>query len=146
MSLYPDTEKGEVVHLLPENRARIKIPKRSNCCGCGHRSFCDPFGSEHMLLDVDNSLRAGTGQQVEVAFHAEKQSKAILILYLIPLFSLLLGAVLGNSLNPLGNQDASASVCSIGFTALSFLGIRYYTKRKAASTPVSQPKVVKIIQ
>ena len=146
MSLYPDTEKGEVVQLLPEHRARVKIPKRSNCQGCGHRSFCDPFGSEHMLLEVDNSLHAGRGRQVEVAFQAEKQSKAIVILYLIPLFSLLLGAILGNSLNPLGHRDASASVCSIGLTAVSFAGIWYYTRKKAAASPTTQPRVIKILE
>ncbi len=146
MSLYLDTEKGEVVQQLPDRRARVKIPKRSNCQGCGHRSFCDPFGSEHMLLNVDNSLQAGTGQQVEVAFQAEKQGKAILILYLIPLFALLLGAILGNSLNPLGHRDASASVCSIGFTAITFAGIWYYTRKKAAASPAAQPRVIKILE
>lgn len=145
MSLYPETETGEIVQLLPQHRARVKIPKRSNCQGCSHRSFCDPFGSEYMLLEVDNSLQARSGQKVEVIFKAEKQSKAIIILYLIPLFALLLGAVLGTVLNPLGNKDLSGSVFSIGFTGLAFVGIRYWSKRQSSSSPDNQARIVKIV-
>ena len=144
MSLYPESETGEVIKILPDGKARIKIPKRSNCQGCGHKGFCDPFGSEHMVLETENSLQAKKGQLVRVQFAPQSQGKAIAVLYLIPLLALILGAVAGNALNPFGNQDLSASSFSLGFTALSFFGIRIYSRKQADKSPASQPTISRI--
>lgn len=145
MSLYPDSETGEVIQVLPGGKARVKIPKRSNCQGCGQRSFCDPFGSEHMVLESENSLLAGPGARVQVSFDPERQGKAIVILYLIPLVALMLGAFIGNSLDPFANKDLSASIFCLAFTGLSFFGIRIYTKKKGAKNPSSRPRIVQIL-
>ncbi len=139
-------EQGEVVGLLPESRARVKIPRRSTCQGCSHRSFCDPFGSEHMVVEARNRAQARVGQRVEVSFGREKQSKAILILYIIPLVALILGAAAGNALDPFNNQDASSAVLSILCVALSFVGIRVYSTKRSESHPDQQPVITAILK
>lgn len=139
-------EQGEVIGLLPESRARVKIPRRSTCQGCSHRSFCDPFGSEHMVVEARNRAQARVGQRVEVSFGREKQSKAILILYIIPLVALILGAAAGNALDPFNNQDASSAVLSILCVALSFVGIRVYSTKRSESHPDQQPVITAILK
>ena len=145
MSLYQSVEHGEVIALMPDNKARVKIPRRSTCQGCSHRSFCDPFGSEHMVVEALNSVQARNGQRVEVSFGREKQSKAIFILYIIPLVALILGAAAGNALDPFNNQDASSAVLSILCVALAFVGIRIYSTKRSESHPDQQPVITSIL-
>lgn len=146
MPQHHSVEQGEVIGLLPESRARVKIPRRSTCQGCSHRSFCDPFGSEHMVVEARNRAQARVGQRVEVSFGREKQSKAILILYIIPLVALILGAAAGNALDPFNNQDASSAVLSILCVALSFVGIRVYSTKRSESHPDQQPVITAILK
>jgi len=138
-------EKGEVIGNLANGRVRVKIPKSSDCSGCEHRKFCDPFGSEHMLVEAANELEAKTGQKVEVQMVLERRTKAIFILYILPLIFLVLGAVIGNALDPLGNKDLSSTVFCLGFVILAFAGIRSYAKRAAAKEPASGPRIVRIL-
>jgi sigma-E factor negative regulatory protein RseC len=145
MPLQKTVENGEVIALLPGNRARVKIPRRSTCQGCSHRSFCDPFGTEHMVVEAHNPARARTGQKVEVSFGREKQSTAIFILYIIPLAALILGAAVGNALDPFNNQNASSAALSILCVALSFVGIRIYSRKRSETHPDKQPVITSIL-
>ncbi|MFW6314579.1 MAG: SoxR reducing system RseC family protein [Desulfohalobiaceae bacterium] len=138
-------EHGQVIKHLPGSKAQIKVQKGSACESCGHRSFCHPFGQDHMLLEALNNVGAGPGQEVEIRMVLESPKKAVAILYLIPLFFLILGAILGNALNPLGHQDASAVIFSLGFLALAYAGIRSYSRRKSAQEPEALPTVTRII-
>jgi sigma-E factor negative regulatory protein RseC len=145
MPLNSATEQGEVVELLPEERAKVKIAKHSSCDTCSHKSFCHPFGGEHMIIESDNRLGARSGQTVEVAFEPETQGKAILVLYGIPLLALLVGAFFGNWLDPLGNADASSAATGFLLVILSFIGIRMYTTRRTRNHPAYQPRIVSIL-
>lgn len=138
-------EQGQVVKTLPGSKVQIKVQKGSACESCGHKSFCHPFGQDHMLIEALNPVGAGPGQEVEIRMLLESAKKAVVILYLIPLFFLILGAILGNALNPLGNQDASAVIFSLGFLALAYLGIRAYSRRKSALEPEDLPTVTRIV-
>ncbi|MFP4672556.1 MAG: SoxR reducing system RseC family protein [Desulfohalobiaceae bacterium] len=145
MSGHTALEQGQVVKTLPGSKIQIKVKKGAACKSCGHRSFCHPFGQDHMLIEALNPVGAGPGQQVEISMALENPKKAVAILYLIPLFFLILGAILGNALNPLGHQDASAVVFSMGFLVLAYLGIRAYSRRKSAQEPEALPTVTRII-
>ncbi len=145
MTQHKTTEIGEIVRLLSENKAKVKVKKHSSCQGCAHRSFCDPFGSEHMVIQAVNYVNAQIGNTVEVEFGVEKASKAIIILYIIPLIFLILGAFLGNFFNPFNNQDISAAIFSLVFVILSFIGIYFYSHRQFETNPSGQPKITKIL-
>ena len=134
-----------MVQLLPDDRAKVKIAKHSSCDTCSHKSFCHPFGGEHMIIETSNQVGARSGQTVEVAFEQESQGKAMLVLYVIPLLGLLAGAFIGNWLNPLNNADASSAAMSFLFVILSFIGIRVYTIRRTRNHPSFQPRIVSIL-
>jgi len=146
MPLQTSVENGEVIALLPGNKARVKIPRRSTCQGCSHRSFCDPFGTEHMVVEARNSAQAKTGQKVEVSFGREKQSTAIVVLYIIPLAALILGAAVGNSLDPFQNQNASSAALSLLCVILSFAGIKIYSRKRSEIHPDKQPVIISILK
>ena len=134
-----------MVKLIEPNRAKVKIAKSSDCSGCEHRSFCDPFGSEHMLVEADNTVGAQTGQRVELVMALERRTKAIFLLYILPLLFLLLGAIIGHVLDPFGNPDISATVFCLGFVVLAFAGIARYTRRASPDQKTDGPRIVRIL-
>lgn len=50
MQLSSKIESGEVVELLGNGDAKVKVERRSQCVGCSHRGICDPFGSNFMVI------------------------------------------------------------------------------------------------
>jgi sigma-E factor negative regulatory protein RseC len=145
MTRAVQSETGEVIHLLPGKRAKVKIPMGASCESCGNRDLCEPFGRDYMVVEAENSLRARPGQVVQVSFTAEKPAKALLLLYLLPLATLLLGAALGHKLAFFGAQNLSSAILSLVFVALTFLGLRSFTRRSYAAHPETRPRVSKIV-
>ncbi|MCF8086118.1 MAG: SoxR reducing system RseC family protein, partial [Desulfohalobiaceae bacterium] len=139
------SETGEVIHLLPGHRAKVKIPMGYSCESCGNRDLCEPFGRDYMVVEATNSIRARPGQVVQVSFTAEKPAKALLLLYLLPLATLILGAALGHQLAFFGARNLSSAILSLLFVTLTFVGLRYFTRRRYAANPETQPRVSKIL-
>ncbi len=139
------TESGQVLHTGPGQMARVKIPKRTTCQSCAHQGFCDPFGTDHMVVTADNALGARAGQEVQVSFHSEKQSKAICILYILPLAALILGALAGHALNFTGSRDASAALSSLVCVVAVFAVIAWRSRRQTRMHPGQQPRIIRII-
>jgi len=138
-------ETGEVIHLLPGHRAKVKIPMGPACESCSNRDLCEPFGRDYMVVEATNGPRARPGQVVQVTFTAEKSSKALLLLYILPLAALLLGAALGHQLAFFGAQNLSSAALSLCFVALTFVGLRISTRRKYANRPETQPRISRIV-
>jgi sigma-E factor negative regulatory protein RseC len=139
-------EEGVVIKRLGDNRAKVKIRKSSSCDTCSHKGFCNPFGSDSMIILAANPLNAGAGQRVRIAFKKEKELKAAAILYIIPLVGLLVGAFVGDALDPFGNRDASAAFFSLLFVVITFLGIRYYSHRRYECDVSYKPTIIEIVE
>jgi positive regulator of sigma E activity len=102
------------------------------------------LSSEYMVFEVQNPLRAKVGQEVIVSIPTEKELKAALIVYIIPLINFILGAIFGYYLNIFNNRDLSAIFISILFLVLTFLGIKLYSK-KYEKTPFLKPAIKQVI-
>jgi sigma-E factor negative regulatory protein RseC len=139
-------EEGVVIEQLRDNHARVKIRKSSSCDTCSHKGFCNPFDRDSMIILAANPLNAEAGQKVRMAFKVEKERKAITILYIIPVIGLLVGAFVGDALDPFGNRDASAAFFSILFVVITFFGIRYYSYRRYECDVSYKPTVIEILK
>lgn len=123
-------EIGTVIARLKDNYAKVKIPKTSSCDDCSEKGFCNPFGSNNMIIKSANKVNAQIGSRVRVAIKSVKEGKAIVILYVIPLIALLSGAFIGKRL---WGSDAAAAALSFIFLIIAYLSIRYYSYRKYES-------------
>jgi sigma-E factor negative regulatory protein RseC len=94
-------EIGEVIEVLSCDKVKVKVKRHSQCIGCSQKSLCDPFGKDYMIITAKNTQGAKIGDKVEVAFGLVKRGRAIVILYVIPLILFIIGAILGNILDPL---------------------------------------------
>lgn len=107
--------------------------------------MCSPLGRDWMIIEALNHPGAGPGQEVILTYELESEVKASFVLYIIPLLSLLLGAVLGGWLDPLHNPDLSSVSLGFSLMILSFLGIRLYSGRTYSQRKQYQPVILQII-
>ncbi|MEO5361545.1 MAG: SoxR reducing system RseC family protein [Nitrospirota bacterium] len=76
--------------------ATVMIDKGAACKGCGkgQMGMCNPGGSG-MVMEVNNTLNATVNDIVTVGIDNSIQKKGYLLLYLLPTFNFMLGAVIG---------------------------------------------------
>ncbi len=136
---------GEVLALEGES-ARVRLRREGQCAACSCAALCSPFGTEWMIVSAANPLRAGVGDEVEVAYRTAGRRRAVVLLYLLPLLALLAGAVLGQESAFLGDPDVSAVAGGLAGTAACFLLLRCYSRRRLERNPAWVPVIVRILR
>ena len=141
-----DVEIGEVIHLLPDNTAKVRIRKGPSCDSCNRRDeVCEPFGGGFMVVRAVNGPKARPGQVVQVSFTAAMSPQAILCFSVIPLAALILGAVLGHVLPFFGSQSLSGALLGIAFAALALSGLWLRSRRNRITGPTDRPHISRIV-
>lgn len=110
---------GRVVE-VSENKAFVIMEKHSSCSNC---NACKIGSDSHELrIEAINSVGAKSEQIVEVDMEGQHVLTAAFILYMIPLFALFVGVIIGNIVFPA--QELFAALVGFGLMALAFLGIK----------------------
>ena len=138
------TESAVVIE-YESGKAKVKCQSQSACGSCAAKSACgnsalsELTGSgargEH-IFTVETITPLKVGQRVEIGLSEHSLIKSALLMYCVPLFTLLFSTLLFDSL--LSHELVSVFFIFIS-TALSFLGVRWYAQkltRKAAYQPV----------
>lgn len=116
--------EGKVIDIKGD-KAKIEIQRGSACNHCGGCKIGDK--NHHFVLNIENKIGVKVGDIVEVDMENQNIVTASLIIYLIPLFSLLIGAILGGkvamNLNIINYKDIISALSGIMFLIFSFLGI-----------------------
>lgn len=115
-------EIGEITAIEGEF-AVIKIQRSSYCNSCGACKLADQ--GDEMILTVPNSLAGQPGDLVELGLKSTSILKASVIIYLIPLISLIVGVVCGYAIAGKlgGNPELYGALTGVSFTILTFVGI-----------------------
>ena len=90
-------EIAEVTHLLPNDRARVRVVRMEACQACEARGSCMSLGgqTEDFHVDVVNGVGARPGDRVSLSLPGATLLLASAFLYLIPAMTLFVGAALG---------------------------------------------------
>lgn len=136
--------RGQVLSTR-EDLAHVKIQRSGSCSACTCSGFCSPLGKDWIVMEALNVPGATTGQDVIVAYERESELKASFILYIIPLFSLIAGAMAGAWLDPFGNQDISSVTVGFGTMILAFMLIKTYSRNRYSKHKGSSPVIEEII-
>jgi len=140
------TERG-VIDKISGRKATIRIQKSSACSSCESRDSCDVHGGNPMEIEVDNHLKAGEGDRVEVSVPSGTFLALSLYVYFIPVVALIAGAYVGGTFLAPG-LGLSATPCSIvlGFLAMgiTFLLLRLYDKTPGANRKY-RPRMTRIV-
>lgn len=138
------TESAVVIE-YESGKAKVKCQSQSACGSCAAKSACgnsalsELTGSgargEH-IFTIETITPLKVGQRVEIGLSEHSLIKSALLMYCVPLFTLLFSTLLFDSL--LSHELVSVFFIFIS-TTLSFLGVRWYAQklnRKSAYQPV----------
>ncbi len=138
-------EEQGVVIAVDGDRAKVKIRRSPACAGCSDERMCGLFGKDETVLTAQNQVGACNGQKVCVSFKVEGEVKASLILYLFPLVALVVGALIGNHLQILGDKEISGAIFGFLFVILAFITIKYYNHVKYSQDQSYNPTITKVV-
>jgi sigma-E factor negative regulatory protein RseC len=147
MVKFKSVEEVGLVKSAGGTVATVLVQRKSACEGCS--SGVCKVADQSMEIEALNPLHAHAGQKVRVVIHSSTYMKGALIVYGIPLISLITGAVLGRELFSrfLKNLDPDSVSALFGFSALgiSFLIIKAWSTIAGKKTD-SQPVVTEILE
>ncbi|MGI6308841.1 MAG: SoxR reducing system RseC family protein [Dethiobacteria bacterium] len=88
---------GQVMELVENNKALVKVQQHSACAGCGACKgfFGDPEKKGHLLVEVMNPIGAQKGEVVRLEARSQEILFAAFLLYLLPVLALLAGLFAG---------------------------------------------------
>jgi len=138
-------EEGIVVETASGN-AKVEIVRKSACESCSAAGVCHPADDSYM--DVVNPLGAVKGQKVKVVVAPQIYLKAAIVLYGVPVTSLIGGAIVGKilALRYVGeaNSDLWAFLAGALCLVFSFFFIKWYNTR-VEKTQKYKPEIVEIL-
>jgi positive regulator of sigma E activity len=106
-------DKGTVIS-TEDDFARVKVSCLEACQGCSASSLCIGPKNATGLLSVRNPLRATTGDLVQIAIPESHYSRALILLFGVLLFAMLMGMGLGYFISPvLPLSPSESSLCGI---------------------------------
>jgi sigma-E factor negative regulatory protein RseC len=88
------------------NRARVVVERQTACggcagkTGCGTRFLAEWLPQRQLSFDLDNGINARVGERVVVGIDEGRFQRFAVMLYALPVFGLLAGAVVGQTLFP----------------------------------------------
>ncbi|RDE22695.1 hypothetical protein DV711_08945 [Motiliproteus coralliicola] len=139
------TEQAEVVEVTDEG-VRVETVRRSACdscrsqSGCGQKLLAELGQAQRFQILVANpkQFTLKPGDRIELGIEESSFLQASLITYLLPLFGLVLFALLGQ-----GMGLAEPLQIAMGFAGLliGFIGVRYWDRGERQGCQL-QPKIV----
>ena len=141
-------ETGTVVELKSKNIASVLCQKSSFCQNCAAMDSCQ-IGDDNTakLVDAHNHLGAQIGDRVKLVTKTKSFLQSSFILYIVPLISLVIGALLGQLMaeNEMPGSDPNklSAILGLAFLAASFLVIKFACR--SLSPAAFMPQIVGII-
>ncbi|WP_300667255.1 SoxR reducing system RseC family protein [Desulfoluna sp.] len=138
-------EEGIVIKTASHGRAWVETIRTSACEGCASKDSCHASGKAMEVCAI-NDAQAGVGDRVLVSIATGTLIKMSLLAYIFPVFSMIAGAVVGNTLAPALEINASLSsgIGGFGALAVAFVIIRLFEGRIAQNEAYT-PRITRII-
>ncbi|MCF8111751.1 MAG: SoxR reducing system RseC family protein [Desulfobacteraceae bacterium] len=134
-----------VVTEVKENSAMVKTNRAPACHGCSQQNTCQIMGGgREMEIEVLNPVHAKAGDTVTLEYGSGRRLGLSLLIYIFPIFALVIGAVLGNYSAPALGADPSMLAALIGFIGLILaLGVLLAMEKKAKQSDIYKPTIVR---
>lgn len=118
-------EEGIIIKSASHGRAWVETIRTSACEGCASRDSCHASGKAMQVCAI-NDAGAEVGDRVLVSIGTGTLIKMSLLAYIFPVFAMIAGAAVGNTLGPslAINPSLSAGIGGFGALAVAFVIIR----------------------
>jgi len=122
------------IKMIKGRHALVEIKPTTFCRQCGNQSGCAVFNSSGTkLISAKNPIGAKEGEWVKVVFSERKEVLSSIILFLFPVFALIIGVILAGILG---------GIISFGFAFFLLRMVDNYLLKKE----VFLPEVVSVIK
>lgn len=128
-------ESGQVIKLNKNGYCVVSFDRKSACDQC-HMCVASKNGKK-VELTVENTVQAQVGDYVEVTMGDSAVLASSAIVYLIPLFTVALGAVAGYFINEIAQLILAAVGLAAGLAAAVLMG-RVFKKKKGYSPVITK--------
>ncbi len=139
-------EEEGIVAEIAGDIAKVALVKKSACEQCAASGVCHPGDQEYM--EASNPLGAKKGQKVKVVVAPQVYLKASIILYGVPMVSLVAGAIIAKNIAEryTGESPSDLWAFAAGMICMvvSFFFIRVYNN-KVEKTQTYKPVIVEIL-
>lgn len=123
-------------------QVNLSCEQQTSCSGCASAKSCatgtvsKALGSKSLQWSLTTASPVSLGQVVEIGFPEKSLLQSAALVYLLPLFSLLIGAALGDRwLAPVfGGGEGSVIVLAILFTAVGITLAKRFARRLEEQT------------
>ena len=128
--------------------ATVKCQSQSACGACSAREACGPASraelnakrAEHIFtLETITPLRAG--QIVEIGLEEKSMLFSALLMYIVPLFTILVATLLSSYIS---ENELIRAILIFILTALSFVMVKRYTRKLGQQTEF-QPVLLRVL-
>ncbi|MCF8031455.1 MAG: SoxR reducing system RseC family protein [Desulfarculaceae bacterium] len=140
-------EEGVVVDTMG-GLAQVETAQQEACKSCGARGACQTMGGDkRRVIAAVNQVGAQAGDRVMLAMARKGVLGASFLVYMVPVFALLAGALAGKKLGPawgLGPQSGAVVLAALALL-VAWLVLRRVSKRLAGRKELTV-KVVRILQ
>ncbi|OOF81016.1 SoxR reducing system RseC family protein [Rodentibacter caecimuris] len=128
--------------------AKVKCQSQSACGQCAAKNSCGTSSlselngkrGEH-IFNVETMMPLREGQVVEIGLAEKSMLFSALFMYIVPLVTLLIATLLSDYIS---ENELIRALIILLFTALSFVFIKHYTKKRGGQTEF-QPVLLRVL-
>jgi sigma-E factor negative regulatory protein RseC len=138
-------EQGVISKIISAGLVEVSFQQSSACAKCG---LCHDVGEGMVGIEAVNDIRAKRGDIVEIEIPSQEVVKGSVVVFLLPIFFLIIGYLVGSALMRLfglpGWEEAIGVVSALIFLGLSFFAIKWYDKNVQQKEAL-RARILKII-
>lgn len=135
-----------VVETVEGEWAWVRARRKSACGGCSSKGHCQSLGGGQMRIKARNTANANVGDTVEIYLDTRIKMKFLFLLYVVPIFGLMGGAIAAEFLSDaLGLGAVTGKIIFIVAGVMTaFVLVRIHVNNLAVRGELS-PSVRKIL-
>jgi len=139
---------GIVSRTLPGSRAHVVADKQGGCGSCSSAKSCHTaHGPKKLTTTVINRIGAEPGDMVAIDVSTGRLLGGLAVIYLLPVFGLLIGAVIGTSVKEIVSLSETGSVLLFGGIGLTLgFGLVVTISKLLAVNDAFTPVISRVIQ
>ncbi len=128
--------------------AKVKCQSQNACGQCGAKNSCGTSSlselngkrGEH-IFNVETLMPLREGQIVEIGLEEKSMLLSALLMYVVPLLTLLIATMLSDYIS---DNEILRAILIFGLTALSFIFVKSYSRKLGQQTEF-QPVLLRIL-
>jgi len=132
-------EIGKVIEIKGKT-AKVQLESKSQCSSCAMAGVCELVGEGKRYIEVEKMATTRVGDKVRVEIKEGQLLKGTVLLFLIPAFSFVVGAAIGQALM---EGIVFSLILGIAFLAITFFFLHLLDKRLGKGK--NRPRIISTI-